>query len=88
MGKERDELLLAMYLAARDNALEHLSEEGRRVLEMVEYASRHTRLDVENAWAEASATSRLTKRDQDLIKAFVTRVSLIEAFNEGTVAEE
>ena len=42
MGEDRDELLLAMYLAARDNALEHLSEEGRGVLEMVEYASRHT----------------------------------------------
>jgi hypothetical protein len=88
MGDQRDELLLAMYLAARDNALEHLSEEGRRVLGMVEYASRHTGLAVEDAWAEASATSRLSERDQDLIKVFVARVSLIDAFSEGTVAEE
>ena len=88
MGEERDELLLAMYLAARDNALEHLSEEGRGVLEMVEYASRHTGLAVEDAWAEARATSRLSEHDQDLIKAFVARVSLIDAFSEGTVAEE
>jgi hypothetical protein len=33
MGDEGDELLLAMHLAARDNALEHLSEEGRGVLD-------------------------------------------------------
>ena len=54
MGEERDELMFAMYLAARDNALEHLS---REVLEMVEDASRHTGLAVEDAWAEARATS-------------------------------
>jgi hypothetical protein len=88
MGGGRDELLLAMYLAARDNALEHLSREGREVLEMVEHASRHTGLAVEDAWAEARATSRLSERDQDLIKAFVARVSLIDAFSAGTVAEE
>jgi hypothetical protein len=89
LGEEgRDELLFAMYLAARDNAREHLSEAGREVLEMVEYASRHTGLGVTDAWREASATSRLSEYDNDILKAFVARVSLIDAFSEAPVAEE
>lgn len=47
---------------------------------MVEHASRHTRLAVEDAWAETHATSHLSERDQNLLKAFVARVSLIDAF--------
>jgi hypothetical protein len=88
MDEERTDLLFAMYIAARNNALEHLSEEGRDVLEMVVYAGRHTGLAVNDAWAEAHATSRLSEYDQVLLKAFVARVSLIDAFSEETVAEE
>ena len=33
MGKEQEELLLAMSIVARDEAYKHLSEVGREVLE-------------------------------------------------------
>ena len=40
MGEEREELLLAMSIVARDEAHKHLGEAGREVLEMMEYTSR------------------------------------------------
>ncbi len=39
MGEEREELLQAMSIVARDEARKHLSEAGREVLEMMEYTS-------------------------------------------------
>jgi hypothetical protein len=40
MSEQREELLLAMSFAARQEAQKHLSEAGRKVLEMMEYAGR------------------------------------------------
>jgi hypothetical protein len=37
---------------------------------------------------EASATTSLSERDKDIIKAYLARVTLIEAFSEETVGEE
>jgi hypothetical protein len=40
MGEEREELIQAMSYAAHQEAHKHLSEAGRKVLEMMEYTSR------------------------------------------------
>jgi hypothetical protein len=39
VSKEQEELLLAMSIVAREEAHKHLSEAGREMLEMMEYAS-------------------------------------------------
>jgi hypothetical protein len=57
MGEERQELLLAMSFAAHQEAHKHLSEAGREVLEMMEYASRNSGLSITDAYVEASATA-------------------------------
>ncbi len=88
MSKEREELLLAMSIVARDEAHKHLGEEGREVLEMMEYASRNAGLSIADAYVEASATANLSERDKDIIKAYLARRTLIEAFSEETVGEE
>jgi hypothetical protein len=88
MGEEREELLLAMSMVARDEAHRHLSESGREVLEMMEYASRHSGLSPTDTYVEASATANLSAHDQDIMKAYLARVTLIEAFSEETVGEE
>jgi len=88
MGEEREELLLEMSKVAHDEAHRHLSEAGRGVLEMMEYASRNAGLSIADAYAEASATTSLSERDKDIIKAYLARRTLIEAFSEETVDEE
>jgi hypothetical protein len=67
MGKEQEELLQAMSLVAREGAHEHLSEQGREVLEMMEYASRNLGTSIADAYVEASATASLSERDKDII---------------------
>ncbi len=88
MGKEREELLLAMSYAAHQGAHKHLSEAGREVLEMMEYASRSSGLSIADAYVEASATASLSERDKDIIKAYLARRTLIEAFSEEATGEE
>ena len=68
MGEgEREELLLAMSYGAHQEAHKHLSEAGREVLEMMEYASRNARLTITDAYVEASVTASLSERDKDII---------------------
>jgi hypothetical protein len=88
MSKEQEELRLAMSVVAHDEAHKHLSEAGREVLEMMEYASRNTGRSITDVYVEASATASLSARDHDIIKAYLARLSLIEAFSEETVGEE
>ncbi len=88
MGKEEEELLLAMSLVAHQEAHKHLSEAGSEVLEMMEYAASNAGLSIADAFVEASATANLSERDKDIIKAYLARRTLIEAFSEGTVDEE
>ncbi len=88
MSEEREELLLAMSYAAHAEALKHLSEAGYEVLEMMEYTSRNSGLSIAEAYVEASATTILSERDKDIIKAYLARRTLIEAFSEETVGEE
>ena len=84
MREERDELLLAMSVVARDEAHKHLSDAGREVLEMMEYTSRNAGLSIADAYVEASATASLSERDKDIIKVYLARRTLIEAFSEET----
>jgi predicted solute-binding protein len=88
MGEERDELLLAMSYAAHQEAHKHLSEAGREVLEMMEYTSRNSGLSIADAYVEASATASLSEYDKDIIKAYLARRTLIEAFSEEALGEE
>jgi hypothetical protein len=89
MGEEeREELLLAMSYAVHQEAHKQLSEAGREVLEMMEYTSRNAELSIADAYVEASATAGLSERDIDIIKAYLARRTLIEAFSEETVGEE
>jgi hypothetical protein len=88
MGNEREELLLAMSYAAHHEAHKHLSEAGREVLEMMEYASRNAGLSIADAYVEASATASLSEHDKDIIKAYLARRTLIEALSEESVDEE
>jgi hypothetical protein len=88
MGKEQRDLLLAMSYAAHQEAHKHLSEAGREVLEMMEYVSRNSGLSIGDAYVNASATASLSERDKDTIKAYLARLTLIEAFSEETVSEE
>ena len=88
MGEEREELLLAMRVVARNQVHRHLSEAGREVLEMMEYTSRNSGLSIADTYVEASATTSLSERDKDIIKAYLARVTLIEAFSEEALGEE
>ncbi len=88
MGKEQSDLLLAMSYAAHQEAYKHLSEAGREVLEMMDYASRNSGLSIADAYVEASATANLSERDKDIIEAYLARVTLIEAFSEETEGKE
>jgi hypothetical protein len=88
MGKEQRDLLLAMSYAAHREAHKHLSEAGREVLEMMDYTSRNAGLSIADAYVEASATTSLSERDKDIIKAYLARRTLIEAFGEETAGEE
>jgi hypothetical protein len=88
MGKEQRDLLLAMSYTAHQEAHNHLSEAGREVLEMMEYTSRSSGLSIADAYVEASATTSLSERDKDIIKAYLARRTLIEAFSEEKVGEE
>ena len=82
MGKEREELLLAMSYAAHQEPLKHLSDAGCEVLEMMDYAASNAGLSITEAYVEASATASLSERDKDIIKAYLARQTLIEAFSE------
>jgi hypothetical protein len=88
MGKEQRELLLAMSYVAHQEAQKHLSEAGREVLEMMEYTSRNSGFSITDAYVEASATASLSERDKDIIKAYLARRTLIEAFSEEEGDEE
>jgi hypothetical protein len=88
MSEEREELLLAMSYAAHQEAHKHLSEAGQEVLEMMDYTSRNSGLSIADAYVEASATASLSERDKDVIKAYLARRTLIEAFSEEAVGEE
>ena len=88
MSEEREELLLAMSVVAHQEAHKHLSEAGREVLEMMDYTSRNAGLSIADAYVEASATASLSERDKDIIKAYLARRTLIEAFSEDMVGEE
>ena len=87
MSKEQEELLQAMGYAAREEAIKHLSDAGCEVLEMIELASRNSGLSITEAYVEASATTSLSERDRDVIKAYLARRTLIEAFSQETVGE-
>jgi hypothetical protein len=78
MGEEQRDLLLAMSYAAHQEAHKHLSEAGREVLEMMDYASRNSGLSIAECYVESSATASLSKRDKDIIKAYLARRTLIE----------
>jgi hypothetical protein len=77
-----------MSIVAHQEAYKHLSEAGREVQEMVEYASRNLGTSIADAYMEASATASLSKYDNEIIKAYLARRTLIEAFKEETVGEE
>jgi hypothetical protein len=64
MGKEQEELLLAMDYAAHQEAHKHLSE----VLEMMDYTSRMAGISIGDAHVEASATTSLSAYDQDILR--------------------
>jgi hypothetical protein len=88
VSKEQEELLLAMSYAAHTEALKHLSEAGCEVPEMMEYTSRNSGLSIADVYVEANATASLSERDKDIIKAYLARRTLIEAFSEEMVGEE
>jgi hypothetical protein len=88
MSEEQSDLLLAMSYAAHQEAHKHLSEASREVLEMMEYTSRNSGLSIADAYVEASATAGLSERDKDIIKAYLARQTLIEAFSEEAADEE
>ena len=88
MGKEQRDLLLAMSYAAHQEAHKHLSEAGREVLEMMEYTSRNSEISIADAYVEANATASLSERDKDIIKAYLPRRTLIEAFSEEPEGQE
>ena len=75
-----------MSVVACDETHKHLSEAGKEALEMMEYASGNAELSIADAYVEASATTSLPERDQDIIKAYLARRTLIEAFSEGTTS--
>ena len=50
MGKEQRDLLLTMSYAAHQEAHKHLSDAGREVLEMMEYASRNSGIPIADAY--------------------------------------
>lgn len=77
------ELLLAMSLAARDEARESLGEEGREVLDMMELVSRSPEGpgSIVDVWVEARATAKLSEHEKDILLAYVARMSLIEHFD-------
>jgi hypothetical protein len=79
---EREELLRAMSYAAHAEAVKHLSEAGCEVLGMMEYAVRNAGLSITDAYVEANATASLSERGKDIIKAYLARRTLIEAFSE------
>jgi hypothetical protein len=78
---DAQELLFAMSLAAKGEAEQRLSEEGRDVLEMIELASRNPEFSVVDAWVEARATATLSEREKEALSVYVARMSLIEAFD-------
>ena len=88
MGKEQRDLLLAMSYVAHQEAHKHLSEAGREVLEMMDYTSRNSGLSITEAYVEANATTSLSEGDKDIIKAYLARRTLIEAFSEETIDEQ
>jgi hypothetical protein len=58
------------------------------VLEIMEYAASNSGLSITDAYVEATATTSLSERDKDIIKAYLARQTLIEAFSEETEGEE
>jgi hypothetical protein len=88
MSEDREELLLAMSMVAHDEAHNHLSETGREVLEMMDYTSRYSGISIADTYVEASATASLSEHDKDIIKAYLARRTLIEAFSEEAVSKE
>jgi hypothetical protein len=77
-----------MSIVARDEAHKHPSEADREVLKMMEYTSRNVGFSIADAYVEASATASLSERDKDIIKAYLARRTLIEAFSEQTEGQE
>jgi hypothetical protein len=77
-----------MSYAALQEAHKHPSVAGREVLEMMEYTSGYAELSIADAFVEASATASLSEGDKDVIKAYLARRTLIEAFSEETVGDE
>jgi hypothetical protein len=55
---------------------------------MMAYTSRNAGLSIVDAYVEASATASLSERDKDIIKAYLARRTLIEAFSKEAVGEE
>ena len=45
-------------------------------------------LSIADAYVEASATASLSERDKDVIKVYLARRTLIEAFSKEAVGEE
>jgi hypothetical protein len=79
---------LAMSYAVHQEAHKHLSEAGREVLEMMDCANRIAGIYIADGYVEASATASLSERDKDIIKAYLARRTLIEAFSEKEGDEE
>ena len=55
---------------------------------MMEYAAKNSGLSIADAYVEASATTNLSERDKDIIKAYLARLTLIKTFSEESVGEE
>ncbi len=55
---------------------------------MMDYTSRNAGLSITDAYVEASATASLSERDKDIIKAYLARRTLIEAFSEEAADED
>ncbi len=77
---DAQELLFAMSIATREEALERLSDEGRELLGMIEDVARASEISVLDAWVEARATATLSEREKDVLMAYVARMTLIEHF--------
>ena len=77
-----------MSYAAHQEAHKHLSEAGREVLEMMDCASRIAGIIIADGYVEASATASLSEHDKDIIKAYLARRTLIEAFSDEATDEE
>ncbi len=84
----RDELLDAMRDAAYEEADLTLSGEGRDLLRMLSTANRHTGMGTVEAYKQSTAFIGLPPDDQQRIKIYVARVTLVEEFRSYEAHED